>query len=236
MPISLTQDNQKYYLHYDQVGTLKAVSDIKRVIIKEITYDTFGNMQSDSNPEFKVPFRFAGGLYDSDTKLTRFGYRDYDAYVGKWTAKDPIGFDGGDTNLYGYVLGDPVGFVDPMGLVNLNLFENGSSDYYWAEQTGLFNPGYTIGGHGDANGIGIYYKKDINDFINLMKNKGYKDGSVSLLSCNAGSGPDSFAQSLADELGVTVFAPTSNFNYHGLGAYSTDDGKGLQAFTPFVED
>ncbi|MEJ2437343.1 MAG: RHS repeat-associated core domain-containing protein, partial [Sulfurovaceae bacterium] len=54
--------------------------------------------------------------YDTDTKLTRFGYRDYDAYTGKWTAKDPIDFAGGDTNLYGYVLGDPVNFVDVEGL------------------------------------------------------------------------------------------------------------------------
>ena len=51
-------------------------------------------------------------MYNADTKLTRFGYRDYDASTGKWTAKDPIGFDGGDTNLYGYVLGDPVNLVD----------------------------------------------------------------------------------------------------------------------------
>ncbi|MEN8147447.1 MAG: RHS repeat-associated core domain-containing protein, partial [Campylobacterota bacterium] len=70
----------------------------------------------DSDPSFKVPFGFAGGLYDPDTGLTRFGYRDYDAYTGKWTAKDPIGFDGGDSNLYGYVLGDPVNFLDPLGL------------------------------------------------------------------------------------------------------------------------
>jgi len=85
-------------------------------IIKEITYDTFGNILSDTNPSFKVPFGFAGGFYDQDTKLTRFGYRDYDAYTGKWTAKDPIGFDGGDSNLYGYVLGDPVSGIDPLGL------------------------------------------------------------------------------------------------------------------------
>jgi len=63
---------------------------------------------------------YSGGLYDADTKLTRFGYRDYDAYTGKWTAKDPIGFDGGDSNLYGYVLGDPVGGFDPMGLFIYN--------------------------------------------------------------------------------------------------------------------
>ena len=32
------------------------------------------------------------------------------------TVKDPSGFAGGDTNLYGYVLNDPVYFVDPEGL------------------------------------------------------------------------------------------------------------------------
>ena len=98
-------------------------------IIKEITYDTFGNIRSDSNPSFKVPFGFAGGLYDQDTKLTRFGYREYDTYTGKWTAKDPIGFAGGDSNLYGYVLGDPVGLVDPTGLFGLrDIFESGWDD------------------------------------------------------------------------------------------------------------
>jgi RHS repeat-associated protein len=116
VPTSMTMGSEKYYLHYDQVGSLRAVSDSKHNIIKEVVYDTFGNILSDSNEAFRVPFGFAGGLYDSDTKLTRFGYRDYDAFTGKWTAKDPIGFDGGDSNLYGYVLGDPVNFVDPMGL------------------------------------------------------------------------------------------------------------------------
>ena len=97
------------------MGSLRAISDVNGEVVKEVAYDTFGTIVSDSSPDFKVPFGFAGGLYDADTKLTRFGYRDYDASTGKWTAKDPIGFDGGDTNLYGYVLGDPVNFVDPDG-------------------------------------------------------------------------------------------------------------------------
>ena len=63
-----------------------------------------------------MPFGFAGGLYDPLTKLVHFGYRDYDPYTGKWTAKDPIGFAGGDSNLYGYVLNDPVNLVDLLGL------------------------------------------------------------------------------------------------------------------------
>ena len=53
--------------------------------------------------------------YDKETKLVHFGFRDYDPYTGKWTAKDPIGFAGGDSNLYGYVFGDSVNLVDVFG-------------------------------------------------------------------------------------------------------------------------
>ena len=62
---------------------------------------------------------FSGGLADSDTGLVRFGYRDYDPETGRWTARDPIEFNGGNTNLYGYVSADPVNFIDPSGLIDL---------------------------------------------------------------------------------------------------------------------
>jgi RHS repeat-associated protein len=54
-------------------------------------------------------------LYDRDTKLVRFGARDYDAEAGRWTAMDRIGFRGGDSNLYLYNYGDPISFIDPTG-------------------------------------------------------------------------------------------------------------------------
>jgi hypothetical protein len=43
--------------------------------------------------------------------------RDYDAFTDRWTNKDPIRFTGGDSNLYGYALGDLVQFIDPSGEV-----------------------------------------------------------------------------------------------------------------------
>ncbi|WP_437579671.1 RHS repeat-associated core domain-containing protein [Sorangium sp. So ce887] len=46
----------------------------------------------------------------------RFGVRDYDPEAGRWLNKDPIGFVGGDTNLYAYVGGDPVNRIDPNGM------------------------------------------------------------------------------------------------------------------------
>ena len=63
-----------------------------------------------------VPFGFAGGIYDRDTKLIRFGARDYNPNVGRWTAKDPKRFAAKDFNFYAYVSNDPVNFRDPTGM------------------------------------------------------------------------------------------------------------------------
>ena len=70
---------------------------------------------ADTNPGFQ-PFGFAGGIYDTQTGLTRFGARDYDAETGRWTAKDPIGFGGGSAGLFEYSANDPVNFADYSGL------------------------------------------------------------------------------------------------------------------------
>jgi len=116
MPFAMIKNGSTYYLAYDQVGTLRVAADELGNVAKQIDYDSFGNVIHDSNPSFYVPFGFAGGLYDRDTGLLRFGYRDYDPDVGRWTSKDPILFAGGDTDVYGYALCNPVTFSDPAGL------------------------------------------------------------------------------------------------------------------------
>lgn len=116
MPVSMTTQNETVYLLYDQVGSLTTVADDSGNVIKQIAYDTFGNIITDSHPAFKVPFGFAGGFHDTETGLVRFGHRDYDPEIGRWTAKDPIFFNGGDTDLYGYALNDPVNHIDVNGL------------------------------------------------------------------------------------------------------------------------
>jgi len=116
MPVAMTSGGAVYYLAYDQVGSLKVVTDAAGTVVKRVDYDSFGNILNGSNSTFTVPFGFAGGLHDRDTGLVRFGARDYDSATGKWTAKDPIDFVGGDLNLLSYVGQDPVNWVDPLGL------------------------------------------------------------------------------------------------------------------------
>lgn len=70
------------------------VDTISVAVVQRMDYESFGQVLADSNPGFQ-PFGFAGGLYDRDTGLVRFGARDYDPVVGRWTNKDKSGFRGG---------------------------------------------------------------------------------------------------------------------------------------------
>jgi RHS repeat-associated protein len=114
------QEGKTYRLITDQLGSVRLVVDVQTgAMVQEIDYDEFGQVLSDSAKGFQ-PFGYAGGLYDPDTGLVRFGARDYDAETGRWLAKDPILFAGGDTNLYAYAGNDPVNHIDPDGLVIQN--------------------------------------------------------------------------------------------------------------------
>lgn len=119
MPPAMTRNGQTFYLAYDAAGSLKAIIDDGGNIVKRIRYDAFGNVIEDTNPSFQIPFGFAGGLRDPHTGLLHFGYRDYDPDTARWTAKDPILFAAGDTDLYGYCLNDPVNLVDPEGNIGI---------------------------------------------------------------------------------------------------------------------
>ncbi|MCI0692222.1 RHS repeat-associated core domain-containing protein [candidate division KSB1 bacterium] len=100
----------------DHLGSVRLVINTSNgTITQQKDYDEFGSVIFDSNPGFQ-PLGFAGSLYDEQTKLIRFGARDYDAFTGRWTAKDPILFEGEDLNIYRYVLGDPINLFDPDGL------------------------------------------------------------------------------------------------------------------------
>ena len=114
-PSFMIQGGVTYRIFSDQLGSPRLVVNTSTgAIAEQITYDEFGNVLSDTNPGFQ-PFGFAGGLYDQDSKLVRFGERDYNPAVGRWTNKDPLVFGGGSVNLYTYAYNDPVNNFDADG-------------------------------------------------------------------------------------------------------------------------
>ncbi len=115
VPEYMEKGGATYRIITDHLGSPRLVINMATgAVAQQIDYDEFGIVLGDSAPGFQ-PFGLAGGLYESDTKLVRFGQRDYQAETGRWTAKDPIGFASTDINFYSYVLMDPINLVDFYG-------------------------------------------------------------------------------------------------------------------------
>jgi len=74
-----------------------------------------GNVPSETNPAVDSLFLFTARPFDADTGLQNNLNRWYDPVVGRWMSEDPIGFAGGDVNLYRYVRNMPISFSDCSG-------------------------------------------------------------------------------------------------------------------------
>lgn len=121
VPDYMIKGGVTYRIITDHLGSPRVILNVATgEIAQRMDYDEFGNVMLDTNPGFQ-PFGFAGGLYDKDTGLVRFGARDYDAETGRWICKDPIGFDGGDTELYCYAGNDPINYIDSFGLAPIHI-------------------------------------------------------------------------------------------------------------------
>jgi RHS repeat-associated protein len=114
-PELVIQGSNVYRVISDHLGSVRAVVNIDDPmdVPVRLEYEAFGSV-SGTGVGF-VPQGFAGGLYDADTGLVRFGARDYDAVTGRWTAKDPSVWEGGQTNLYAYAQNDAVNKLDNTG-------------------------------------------------------------------------------------------------------------------------
>ena len=130
----------------DQLGSPIALLDGESGgIVADAAYDAWGNPIGDALTG--VPFGFAGGLVDPDTGLVHFGARDYDPATGRWTAPDPLRYEGGDSNLYRYAGGDPVNSVDPTGTTARAIDSGGSDGPIAGTRRGHGAGGGSRGGH-----------------------------------------------------------------------------------------
>ncbi len=113
IPDLIIRGGVSYRVVSDQLGSPMLVVNVANSsdIPFQATYAAFGDRALVAGTDDWMPFAFAGGHYDSDTKLVRFGARDYSSAIGRWASKDPIRFDGG-LNLYVYSNDDPVNFAD----------------------------------------------------------------------------------------------------------------------------
>lgn len=96
----------------DNLGSTVALSDASGNLATSYTYSPFGVTTitgSSTNP-----YQFTG-RENAGNGLYYYRARYYNSILGRFISEDPAGFDGGDTNLYAYVLDNPTNYTDPSG-------------------------------------------------------------------------------------------------------------------------
>ena len=119
-PVAVLVGSNKYYVHTDHLGTPRAISNGNTVIWRWES-DPFGTTAPQEDPDGDLTdivynLRFPGQYFDSETGLHYNYFRTYDPSTGRYLESDPIGLQGG-LNTYGYVGGNPLAMIDPLGLV-----------------------------------------------------------------------------------------------------------------------
>jgi RHS repeat-associated protein len=99
----------------DRLASVRDLVGAGGTLVDHVDYDSFGNILTETNPGAGDRFKFTGQAYEATTGLYYYRARYYDPALGRFINQDPIGFDGGDTNLYRYVGNDPVNKTDPTG-------------------------------------------------------------------------------------------------------------------------
>jgi RHS repeat-associated protein len=120
----LTFTTSVHYVYADHINTPRVITRASdnQMVWRWDNTDPFGVTQPNTNPAglgaFTYNPRFPGQVYDAETGLHYNYHRHYDSATGRYTTSDPIGLEGG-LNTYAYVNGNPVNFIDPLGLYQM---------------------------------------------------------------------------------------------------------------------
>ncbi|WP_275472453.1 RHS repeat domain-containing protein, partial [Pseudomonas citronellolis] len=142
------------YLHSDHLDTPRLASDDNQRLAWQWQSDAFGNGQPSSPDNTVVNLRFPGQYYDAESDLHYNYFRDYDPQTGRYVESDPIGLEGG-LNTYGYVEGNPLNYLDPLGLSSIAACANPANVVACAAAGVLPEGGAGAGVSGAVNSIGI---------------------------------------------------------------------------------
>ncbi|RGM08179.1 hypothetical protein DXC34_18430 [Bacteroides stercoris] len=100
----------------DYLGTPIQMYDAQGNNTWDCTLDIYGKVLAvDKGTEFDCPFRFQGQYEDAETGLYYNRFRYYDPNFGGYISQDPIGLEGDNTTIYGF-LENPNIYIDILGL------------------------------------------------------------------------------------------------------------------------
>jgi RHS repeat-associated protein len=155
----------RYCYHFNATGSTVALTDVNQNVVNSYAYDPFGTVlnQQEMVPQ---PFKYVGqyGVMAEPNGLYYMRARYYDPSVGRFISEDPLGFGGGDVNLFAYVQNNAVNRVDPYGLAQAMSVPGGPP--FFIPPGSVFEPG---------SGPNKAFVSDVNSIVDWLSQQWLKD-------------------------------------------------------------
>jgi RHS repeat-associated protein len=138
-PLVMEKGGASFFYYTDGLGSITDITNQAGTAVQRYTYSSFGEIESQLDPNFVQPYTFTAREFDPETSMYHYRNRQYDWRTGRFTSTDPLGIESGSINFSLYVGNNPVNYTDPFGL------------WQWYGNWG--GPGHTGGQNGTWNEI-----------------------------------------------------------------------------------
>ena len=114
--LAVNDGASSYYPTYDGNGNVSEYVDATGAVVAHYEYDAFGRTVAESGAKAAdFSHRFSTKPKENFGEFYYYGYRFYDAGLGRWLNRDPIEERGG-VNLYGFSFNNPISMHDLLGM------------------------------------------------------------------------------------------------------------------------
>ena len=126
--LMMKKDTTDYFMLTDGLGSVIALTDQSGTVVERTQYQSYGkpvfeNAITGSTSAWSTTgniYSYTGREWTAGMGMYYYRARYYDPNTGRFVQSDPIGFNGGDINLYAYAFNSPISIADPFGLMSIS--------------------------------------------------------------------------------------------------------------------
>ena len=146
--VSQTGPSGTGYYDFDASGNTIGITGSSGTYVNQYSYLPFGETTTIS-ATLPNPFQFGGqvGIMTLTDGLDYMRARDYVVSTGQFASNDPLGLNGGDTNVRRYTMNQPTDMIDPSGKLCIfygQPFQNGGPNNFLGYSLGA-SKGISVG-------------------------------------------------------------------------------------------
>ena len=120
-------EKMQFYYHPDHLGSSSYITNLDGEVAQHIEYVPFGEVFiEERNNTWNTPYLFNAKEFDEETGMYYYGARYYEPRLSLWMSVDPLTEKSPNVSAYVYCFGNPLKYIDPIGLDSVYWGQDGT--------------------------------------------------------------------------------------------------------------